>query len=153
MSRAFSLLEVLIVLALFGGLFIFTITALNQFGSIKTLDTGAVEIAAVLNEARSRATGSVSAMSYGVYFTTSTVTLFKGETYNASDPGNEITTLSSRIQISAVNLVSGGSDVVFARASGKASTAGNVVVALIADVAKTRTITIEATGLIRVAQI
>jgi len=52
-----------------------------------------------------------------------------------------------------VNVGRGKDDTLFARASGKASTAGNVVVALIADVAKTRTITIEATGLIRVAQI
>ncbi|OGG48025.1 hypothetical protein A3D66_02300 [Candidatus Kaiserbacteria bacterium RIFCSPHIGHO2_02_FULL_50_9] len=152
MSRAFSLMEVLIVVALFGGLFIFSIIALNQFSGTKTLDTSTIEIASVVNEARSKAMGSVGASSYGIHFTSSTVTLFKGETYNASDPDNQITTLSSRIQISAINFTTGGSDIVFARASGKVNTTGNVVVMLVSDASKTRTITIEATGLIRVAR-
>src|SRR3989344_2522368 len=116
MSRAFSLMEVLIVVALFGGLFIFSIIALNQFSGTKTLDTSTIEIASVVNEARSKAMGSVGASSYGIHFTT------------------------------------GGSDIVFARASGKVNTTGNVVVMLVSDASKTRTITIEATGLIRVAR-
>ena len=83
------------------------------------LKTSAFKVVDALQFARTRTIASLASSQYGVHFEQTQYVLFRGATYNASDPDNIVYPISSRVEIANIALAGGGSDVVFDRITGK----------------------------------
>jgi len=152
-QRAFTLVEILVVvgiIALFLGL---SIPALRSFQQVSHLDNTGKEVVAALRLAQSKTLASEGAFQYGVHFdTTSTphqYTLFQGESFITRDPvQDEITVLQKTVEISVISL-GGGNEVVFLRLTGQTSVQGTITFRQIADPVQTKTVSILSSGVVQ----
>src|ERR1035437_5373941 len=122
-TKGFTLLEILIVIAI---LAVLTVISLNTFVQIKNSQAQQMDtetIVETLRQARSQTLSSQSASQYGVHFASGAITLFTGASYVSNDPNNKIFTLSN-VNVITASLSGGGSDIVFNRLSGETSQDG-----------------------------
>lgn len=100
-----------------------------------------------LRQARSETLSSQNASQYGVHISATKITVFTGSTYSPSDSTNRDFLLSPMDTIVTIDLVGGGSDVIFNRLTGETSQSGTVVISS-PTTSKTKTVTIYKTGLV-----
>ena len=110
------------------------------------LKTSAFKVVDALQFARTRTIASLASSQYGVHFEQTQYVLFRGATYNASDPDNIVYPISSRVEIANIALAGGGSDVVFDRITGKTVQNGTLNVRLIADPTQLKIVEISTAG-------
>ena len=146
-SRAFTLIEVLIVVALFAIISGIIAVSLARYTETQAIAGTAAAIASSLQDARSRTLSSRAASQYGVHLEDGSLTLFKGDAYAAGNPDNEVTSLDPRTTITLA-LNGGGSDIAFERLSGETGDYGTITIALATDATVAKTITIQQTGLL-----
>ena len=146
--NGFTLIEVLVAIVILAVLTTVVFSALVRFNRAQALTSATESIHAALNEARSLTLASKSRTVYGVHFDMGSTTLFQGAMYTSTDPNNEVIMLSNAVIISSVSLEGGGQDVVFDRLTGKTSQYGTITLSLTADATKTRTVTIDTSGII-----
>lgn len=150
MLRAFTLLELLIVVGIIAILATLAVPVFHNFQLTSNLDNSAEEIINALRLAQNKTIASEGASSWGIYFSTSTsphqYTLFKGENYLSRDvAADSISKISGTVLISEINL-GGGSEVVFNRISGEAGEYGSVKLVLKDDSSQFKIIYIESSG-------
>ena len=148
-ARAFSLIEILLVIAIMAILASMAVTGFGVFATGAGANASARVVLGTLEEAHARTLSAEGNTSYGVHFATTTVTMFAGETYDPTESTNEVRTLR-RASITDITLSGGGSSVHFARLVGTASATGTVTVVQNADTTLSRTIVIHSTGLVEV---
>ena len=102
----------------------------------------------MLDEARKSTLSSYYSSQYGVHFGTSTVTLFRGDTYSFGASNNDVYTFPSNVEITSVGLNGAGNDVVFERITGETSQYGEVAVSLLTGSTSPKSITIHPSGLV-----
>jgi prepilin-type N-terminal cleavage/methylation domain-containing protein len=146
-AKGFSLVELLVVVGILVLLTGIIMTTFVSFRKGQALDKDAELMVAVLRQARSQTLASKNLSQYGVHFASSKITIFTGTTYSAGAGGNYDFPLNATDTIITINLVGGGSDVVFKRLSGETSQNGTIVVSS-PTTSRTRTITIYKTGLV-----
>jgi len=140
-DSGFTLIEIIVaigVLAIVGSTLFIGFSRATESTDLKTSAFKAVD---ALQFARTRTIASLASSQYGVHFV-----LFRGATYNASDPDNIVYALSSRVEIADITLTGGGSDVVFDRITGKTAQNGTVTVRLIDDPLKLKIVQISSAG-------
>lgn len=142
--NGFTLIELLIVVAIMAVLLVIGLARFGTFGQQVSLDTGTQKIISTLQRARNQTLGSEEESQWGVHFETGKYVLFKGTTYDPTSSDNKEYDLSA-IEISAIN-ITGGDDVVFNRIRGTTTNDGSLVVRLVADTSKTKTIVINSLG-------
>lgn len=146
-EKGFTLFEFLIVfviIAVLAGIGILSFLLPRERAEVnRTTD----ELLATLNLARSRTTTSQDLSSWGVHLEASRFVLFRGTTYDAGNPSNEITNLNTRVELRNITLNGGGQDVIFLRPGGNTNTFGTVTVAS-KNTNESRLIRIEEQGLI-----
>lgn len=143
----FSIPELLVVLALGA---VMTTIVVSSFGSSrdrKFLETDARNVLSIVEMARSQTLTSKNGTVYGVYFASTSVTLFTGSSYVQGAAGNLVTLLDSPVIVSNVAFAGGGQSVVFNRLTGETSKSGTVTISLVSNPERLRTITISPTGL------
>lgn len=145
-EKGFTIIELLVSLSVLAILSAGIIVGYNSVSQSSQLKTNTFKVLDVLNLARTRTLASLATSSYGVHFETSQYVLFKGTTYSAMDSNNIFYVLPTVLQITNINLSGAGVDVVFDRLTGKTSQSGSLVVELIADPTKFKTITILSSG-------
>ena len=150
MQRGFTLVELLIIVAIISILFSVSILAFRNFQRESDLTDSAEEIINILRLAQNKTLASKEASKWGVYFNLSAVpyqyTLFKGIDYLSRDNSfDEIYKLPKGVEIFATDL-GGGQEVIFDRITGKTSQFGSVSLRLKVDISKTRIIYIENSG-------
>lgn len=145
-SKGFSLVEMLIVLALMGIIALAISGVFSKATSREALEKQTGLVLSLLTQARGLTLSAKNASVYGVHFETTKAVLFTGATYSSSATSNIVETMNSRVQISGISLAGGGSDVVFNRLVGDTSQSGTVTLSLIASSTQTKTITIFGTG-------
>ncbi|MEK7557026.1 MAG: prepilin-type N-terminal cleavage/methylation domain-containing protein [Patescibacteria group bacterium] len=145
-SRGFTLVEIIVVLAIILLLVGLGLAAYRTFGRNVNLGTVSQQIVIVLDDARSRTVASLSDSQYGVHFENDTYTLFQGSTYNAQGNNNEAHPLPTGVEFGSITLSGGGNDVVFDRITGTTSQSGTIVLRLTDTPATTQTITISPQG-------
>jgi len=147
-NRGFTILEILIALAILAMALTVTFFSFSRFNSSQALDKSADAVISILEEARSRTLSSVGASQYGVELEEFEVVLFKGATYSLADPNNVITSLNTLVAIRNINLAGGGTSVVFKRLTGSTDEVGTAEIFLKASPTTFRTITISNTGVV-----
>lgn len=147
-KKGFTILEILIVIAISAILMVGGMSAYSHFTKKKSLELTTQTIASYLKDARSFTVASKGDTTYGVHFETNRIVLFSGATFSDVATDNREHTLPGNIEISTINLNGGGSDVVFQRLTGATSQYGTTTLSLLADITDTKDIVIEATGII-----
>ncbi len=145
--RAFTIVELLIAIAVISVLFIIIVSAFSSFNRNASVVSSTQIVLSGLGEARTKTLASQGESVYGVHFGVDSVTLFKGSVYNVSDPENEEKKLPAQTTIGNIALQGGGSDVVFIRLTGATDQYGTVSVSE-PSASVTKTITIEQTGVV-----
>lgn len=122
----FSVLEILLVIAMVA----VTAAMAGPFlsGAFSQGELTAIVDKAVdsLKEARTSAMTGREGGKYGVHFETGQLVFFTGETYSAADPDNIVHELSGLVEITAIDISGGGSDIRFASVSGSPIVTGSV---------------------------
>jgi len=149
--RSFTLVEILVVIAIAIILMALAIPSYRFFQREVGLNNSVEEIIKNLRVAQNKTLVSEGASQYGVYFDQVAdphqYTLFKGVSYNLRDSSfDEVYKLPISIEIYEINLVGGGSEIVFNRIIGDTSQAGNLILRLINEPSKVKTIYIENSG-------
>jgi len=146
--RGFTIVELLIVMAIMVVLVSISIAPLSHFRSTALIDQTKSDIISALTEARNLTLSSRDNTIYGVHFETSKVVMFKGSTYFALTPGNKVYELGDRVSITGINLSSGGAELTFRRLTGEASKTGTIVYRVNSDSGIIATTTILSSGII-----
>lgn len=138
-SFGFTLLEVLVTMAIVGTIFaVGSFLDLNIY-SRELLASEQTDLISILQKARNRSMNNLYSSSHGVHITEDSFIIFRGSSYLADVPTNEIITRNDNIIITGIN------DIVFSQFSGNANPTGDI---LLQDNLQTKTINIKANGLI-----
>ena len=119
--RGMVLIELVVVLALFGALV--GMTSVNLLGAKNsatlsaTVDTVVADLSSQQTKAMTQTTTGAGATPYGVRFESNRYILFHGGIYNASDNSNSIVPLDARTTFSVINLPN--ASILFASKSGE----------------------------------
>ncbi len=142
-EQGFTLLELVIVIAIMtlaAGIIIWSLAA---FQSRQTAANAAAEIISALTLARAQTLNGLADQVHGIHFTANNFTAFVGSSFNNNDSNNKTTSFNG-VTLN-LNLVGGGSDIIFDRLTGGTSDTG-VITVNSGNVVKT--ITILSSGLI-----
>lgn len=140
----FTLIEVLLTLAIIMILFGATITVFPSFQVNTDLDISASELIQTMRDARNKSINGEMNDTYGVYLEADKYTLFRGSSYNVSDPNNIVYNIPSTLVINNFNLTGTGTNVIFQKATGRALQTGTVDIGI--NGGKTREIKIDSSG-------
>lgn len=141
-AGGFSLVELTTVLAIIGILTVLVTTTFKKAGGGTAVETSAVSVIAVLNEAKSSAISSKNASDYGVRILNNKLISFQG----AYGTGNKETSISNLVTISTSTGI--GLDVIFDNVTGNSSASGTITITALNDSTKKITIRIYSTGAI-----
>lgn len=144
--RGFTLIEVLVVVAVLVVLSAIMATSLSAFRNSKVLDAAVEDTLTTISKARGDTLAGKNNTQYGVHFQSDRIVLFVGNTYVANDANNKTTMLDSALEISTISLAGGGVDVIFDRLTGNTSQSGTVVIRVASSPVTAHTITISGTG-------
>lgn len=142
----FTLIEILIVIALVGIAASFIFTGFMNYATYQRYVATETEVASLIKEARQRSLSSINDTTHGVRFASSSVTSFRGSSYSAGDPSNVVTNLFGATL--SIDLTAGTDEIVFARKTGAASATGTISIIGANSIGST-TLTIEGTGLVQ----
>jgi len=148
MKKGFTIIEVLIVLAIMAILGTFVAVSYSRFNSMQALDKTSALVSSVLNQARTLTLSSKDNTQYGVHLASGEITLFAGDTYSPSAGSNSVFTLNPQVSLIA-DISGGGSEVVFERLTGKTDQDGTITLSLVSGASSAKTITIFETGIIQ----
>jgi len=113
MKKGFTLLETLLVtfiVLIITSISVYSFYALNSSQSLSKEDSN---ILSLIEEARGQTLASEGSYSYGLHFTSTSTTLFEGETYVAGTSTNKVYALDPATAISTIALTGSTSDVYF----------------------------------------
>jgi len=144
--RGFTLLEVLLVVAILGLIIAVAAGSFANYGRQQAFNEQVDGVALLLLETRQKTLGAQYDQSHGVHVDTSTITAYRGSSYLAAVSS---TTYALQSSVSATTSFSDGSDyVTFTRVTGMPSATGTIVFSDV-QLGRTATITISASGLIQ----
>ncbi len=154
--RGFTVLEVMVVVAMIGAVALLAAPFLSSSLSSNDAAQSARVAADALREAQAAVMSGKGAARYGVHFEGTTFVLFQGAAYSPSDANNAVHRLTGLVTVSAVALSPGGAcalpagtgncDVHFATRRGTPTESGTVT--FTGAGGETRTVTINAAGMI-----
>lgn len=144
--KGFTLIEILMAVAIIGLAVTIVTLSFGGLNASQALDKSVLNVISVLDEARAKTLSAVDDSQYGVRIEESQVILFRGASYSASDPGNEVTELHALVAIRNISLSGGGASVVFQRLTGATAQPGTFEVYLRQAADTFKTVTVNSTG-------
>jgi prepilin-type N-terminal cleavage/methylation domain-containing protein len=148
-ERGFTVMEVLIVVAVLAALATVTFSAFSNLSKSRILEKDAVSVVSLMNEARSLTLSSLEDSQYGVHLESSEAVLFKGLVYNSSDPDNQTITFHQRVTLSTISLVN-GPDVIFKKLSGSTEQFGTTTMTLSSNPIQQKDVILFTTGIVEI---
>jgi prepilin-type N-terminal cleavage/methylation domain-containing protein len=152
MNRGFTLMEILGVIAVMTILMTIVLTSFSTLNKNQALDKTARYVASIIEEARGNTLFSKNDSQYGVKFSASSVTLFKGATYSSSSPDNVVYELNPLVTISNISLSGGGSEMVFDRLTGNTTQTGTITLNLNSGTTTKAYVSFSKTGIVEVTR-
>jgi len=146
--RGFTLLEIIIAIAIMALILATVIPSLMTFRRSSILNTETQELITLANRARLLAVSSKNDQQFGVHFESGKAVLFVGATYTAGVPTNEEHIFDQSVTASTV-LSGGGSEVLFAKVTGEASRVATTTL-LINGTTSSTTVLILKTGVVTI---
>lgn len=146
----FTLIEIVIVVGIMAVLAAVVLFGINNWKNKAFIETEAKSIVALMREAQNLTLSSFEDTNYGIHFASSTVTRFKGETYNELDSDNEVLELDGNIIVENIDFVNGGVDLFFERLTGEASNYGTTTIGVGNESGVTRQIIINQSGIVKI---
>lgn len=148
MHKGFTLIEVLVVIGILVVLIGVSLTAFIKNSSKSNLDKEAKIILSYINNAREQTISSSDNSEYGVYFASTSVTVFKGKVYPAST--STIYEISApSVSIFSFSLTGNTDRFYFKKITGEPSATGTIVIRNSAN-NMIQTITVKPTGIIQI---
>ena len=149
-NKGFTLFEMIIVISFIILLAMIAIPSLSSFRKEQALKNTTDDIISLLDKAQSDTQISKNSTTYGVHFETNRAVYFVGSSFSEPNANNIQIDFDSTVNIPSggLSLNGGGSDVVFARLTGDTIGYGTIIVSLVSDATKQKTITINKTGII-----
>lgn len=144
-SRGFTLIEIILAIAILSIIMAVIISGMMDYVNYQRMQADVVEVSSQIRETRQNSLSAQDDTHYGVHFESDSVTIFDGDTYNALDPDNQVTSFS--IVGLATDLTNGDSDIVFSRLTGVPSATGTITITS-NQLGTTATITVNGTGLV-----
>ena len=152
-QKGATLLEILGVVAIIALLLVIVVTPLSPYRDTQALNADALAVQSLLSEARSQTLSSLDGSEYGVHFESDRAVLFQGFTFSEPSAYNKEVNLHPRLSISTIDINGGGSNIIFARLTGEAtSTYGTTTISLISDTTKKREIVTSQSGIVSQSQ-
>jgi Tfp pilus assembly protein FimT len=149
-KKGISAVELLVVVSILIIISSILFPKLSKFRKQQVLENTTEDIVSLLNEARNNTISSKNSTTYGVHFLSDKATLFAGAAFSEL-PDNKEINFDHYVSIpgsGGINLNGGGSDVVFERLTGDTEQYGTIVIRLVSDATKQRTVTINKIGII-----
>jgi prepilin-type N-terminal cleavage/methylation domain-containing protein len=148
MRRAFTLIELLIVIGVMGLLVGLSSLSLVSFGKGSELDSGRTTVVQALREAQSDSLANLGNNPWGVHFETNKVVIYQdtGSGYNPADIANNRTKLFPKGVVASWNLTGGTNYLLFDKGLGTTLNNGSITISSTANT--TATITINSEGMI-----
>ncbi len=146
-NKGFTLIELLVAIAVIGILLAGSFASVGSLRDTYSLLSAADTVKMTLEKSRLSSLAREDGAGYGVKLNETSILLFKGSSYNPNDPNNKTIGLPTGTKISSINLDSGAASdaVVFGNLTGT-TTPGTIILSLINDSSKTRTIYISGSG-------
>ncbi len=145
-NKGFTLIEIIVVVAIFLILGALAVPELRYFQAQTTLNDDAKAIINILRLSQNKTLASEGATNYGVHFENKSYVLFAGSTYSATATTNVLYNLSPKIEIYEINFNGDGQEIVFNRITGTTSQYGAVKLRLTDSPGQTKTISVDETG-------
>ena len=130
-QKGITIIEVLIVIFVICLLIAITLPQFSKIRENQVFKGAVQDTISAIEKAKSKTMASVDSSEYGVQFESDQVIIFKGTTFSAGDPDNEIISIISPASITNVTLggVSGASgNLYFNRLSGTPSKTGTITI-------------------------
>lgn len=143
--RGITLAEIMVSIAIIALLAAIGITSFLNSRSAKQLETTTDAVAARLHEAKTSAISGKNGTNFGVAFSSTTYTLWRGSSYDANSINNRVVTIPSGLTINT-NLPGPSYSIMFTRITGTPSTSGNITVSKTNDASTSDTISVGAFG-------
>lgn len=146
-SKAFTLIEIMVVIGISVLLMGISIEMFSALTNKQVVEKNTEIIYSALQEARNRTIVGEDGSQFGVQFYSSSIILFKGTSYNPTNPTNFLININPRVEISSINLSGATTTIYFSKISGISSATGTVQLILKSNSAISETITIHKSGL------
>jgi prepilin-type N-terminal cleavage/methylation domain-containing protein len=147
-SRGFTIMEVLVVIALMAVIALIVTPVLTSRVGTNVIDGTAKKAADILYEAQTSAMAGRNGVRYGVRFEASRVTMFEGASYSGADPNNLVYAFPTAVTASTIAITGGGADIIFSSHKGIPVQTGSITFTDTGGNAKT--LTINGAGMIHV---
>jgi len=141
--KGFTLLEVLLSIAIISGMAAFSIPVYQSFQVKNDLDLAVSKTIQTLGRAQMLSQGVDGDVTWGIKIQTGSITLFKGISFNTRDVSfDEISVISQSITLAPLSL----NEIIFNKLSGEPQSQGTIT--LTSTNNETKTITINAKGFV-----
>jgi prepilin-type N-terminal cleavage/methylation domain-containing protein len=143
--HGFTLAETLVVIAIVSLISALSLTSFASLSRNEALSANTAALATRLRDARARTLASVGGTQYGVKIATTSITFFRGASYDPSTSTNDVFSLSNY-----VNASSSIQTIIFERLTGNASASGTIEMYLVSNPSIKKTVMVQTSGLVNV---
>ena len=126
-QKGFSLLEIIIVMAVIGLLSAIVIPSFNGTKTSKVLKVTSTNIDAILEQVKGNALAGKDGLNQGIYFTSTGYTPFEGTSYASSNSKGATQTIDGALSITTT---APSSNVIFSRISGNANAVSTTTISI-----------------------
>lgn len=149
-KKAFTLIEIVITIAIISILIGISMTVFRALTDKQTIDRDVENVVSYLLRARNQTITGENNENYGVYFASSSVTLFQGKEFGEASTTDLIFDLNNRTYLNSIHLTDGVTFLYFNKVSGAPSATGTIEYQLIGHEDQKKLINIYASGLVEV---
>ena len=145
--KAYTLIEMLIVIAVLMVLTGLSSLSIVSFGQATDIDTAKTMVAGALKEARADSMADLNDKAWGIHLETGRLIIFpdSGTGFNPADKTNSVRVLPGKTSL-AWDLIAGGENLLFRQRTGQVQNYGTLTV--VSEAAEARTIIINQEGMI-----
>jgi len=147
----YSLIELMLVVALSVLLIGLTISTFAGFSNMQSLDKDIEAIAGYIQKAKNQTINSKNSNEFGINIASTTVTIFEGTTYSPSASSNIKYQISPKVYLFSNQMKTNNAVVnnfYFQQITGKPTATGTLIYKLYNDASSTRSITLYGSGLV-----